>query len=181
MPETAISRWKKWWRPIATLVAVIGGIAAFSGDLISIRENFGKLFGTKNYAVLSFSLQSANINKVVVFITNTGAQPENMLAASLDLNNPDSVWHIPLVLHPDNKTISGNSMKVFEFIVPDDIGGEVQIDVGNTPETNSRCFLSVTLASLSGGKELNSEISCGALAFLLIGLQTKIHEWRNQH
>jgi hypothetical protein len=164
------------------LVAVVSGIAAFSGNVLSIRDNFWKLFGTESNAILSFSLQQpADIHRVIVLITNTGAKPATMLGASLTLNNPDSIWNIPLDFRPEDATISGDSAQVVKFIVPDDIGGRVQIVTGRTPESSPRCFVSVTVADQRGGKKQYPEISCGDLAYLMVGLQSKIHEWKKQH
>ena len=182
MTEATISRWAKWWRPIATLIAIVAGIAGFSGNVLSIRDNFWKLFGTESDAILSFSLQQpADIHRVIVLITNTGAKPATMLSARLALNNPNSTWSVPLDFQPEDATISADSSKVVKFIVPDDIGGRVQIITGHTSESNPRCFVSVQVAAPRGSNDLYPEISCGDLAYLMIGLETKIHEWKKQH
>jgi hypothetical protein len=104
-----------------------------------------------------------------------------MLGAGLMLNNPDSLWHIPLEFGPEDATISGDSAKVVKFIVPDDVGGRVQIIPGRTQESGPRCFLSVAVAGQDGSTRLHTEIFCGDIASLMIGLQSKISEAKKQH
>jgi hypothetical protein len=170
---------KKWWQRVVAVLTVTTGIvaaiAAFSNNALSIRDNFWKLFG-ESTARVSFSLQhAADIHKVVFLVSNTGPKPATMLGASLHLNNPDSLWTIPLELGPDDATVPGDSAKVVSFKVPNDVGGRVRIVTGSNEES-PRCLLSVAIAGLGGSTQQYTEIFCGDLAFLMIGLQTKIGE-----
>ena len=185
LPKRELPVKKKWSQSLLAIATVITGvvaaIAAFSGNVLSIRDNFSKLFGGSS-AGLSFSLQEkGDVDGVVFSVSNKGPKAAIMLSAQLALFNSESVWVVPLEFDREDATFPGESMKVVRFKLPDNIGYSLRITKLETEKEESGCFLEASMAGMNGSTQQKTEILCSDLIYLTMGLNDKLDEANRAH